>query len=278
MRSLKLFALLYCAALCLAVTPIIAATQGETASSPETITTANGYQMLSEIAITHLAQNYSVPITVEDTLYVHDSEIDKSDPKMPRYQREPVSITYTMTPPLPGADLAARKAALAPVLRDVVQKYNAARGAEMYQVVESDIGFHIVPKLYRDTSGNMQEFHSILETPITIGPGEKTIEDVFDEITKQLNATVAPMGGFSMSFRPLGGQPRFLFVKTNLTATNEPARSVFDRAFADIRSSFYAYPNSPVCCIWQINTIPGQQQNPAGGLMFINLAAEPRVK
>lgn len=261
-------------------TALRAAPQSTAPATPQTITDADGYQLLARIVVGKLQEMYGVPITYEDTRHVHQSELDKNDPM--KLTPERVSITYTITPPSPDADLSTRKAAVGEVLRDVVQKYNAARGAEMYQITETDNGFHVIPTKFLDTSGKMEDFHSILDTPVTVEAGERTIAAVLDEITEQLNAATGKPNGFTISFRAVG--PNLMLSwqkqKTTLSASNEPARSVLDRLFNAIPVTA-AKPRPlapersddvPATLSWELNTWRGPND---GGIMFIYVVRPP---
>lgn len=269
--GLRLFLIIVLVVCC--ATAVSAAPESTSPATPQTITgDANSHQLLGDIIGAKLQELYGVPITYEDTRHVHDSELDKSNSGK-WFKPEPFSITYTVTPPAPGADLPTRKAAVGQVLQDVVQKYNAARGAEMYQITETENGFHVIPIKFLDASGKMEDFHSILDSPVTIAAGERTVAAVLDGITEQLNAATGKPHGFTISFQAVG--PNLMLSwqqqKTNLSASNEPARSVFDRLFKEIQS---ANPNKWICCSWQLNTWAGPYD---GGLMFINAAFPPKA-
>jgi len=194
-------------------TTVNAAPQSTTPSAAQTITDSSPSLLLAHILVGTLQDFYGVPITFEDTRHVNDAELDKSKPHS--FLAERISITYSVTTPPEDADLPTRKAMAGEVVRDVVRKYNAARGTEIYQVTETDNGFHVVGRRFLDTSGKMEDFQPLLDTPITIEPGERTVSDVLDEMTNQINSAHGPVHSFTISFRSLGGRPKFLYQKTS---------------------------------------------------------------
>lgn len=213
------------------VCAVNAAPQSTTeAATPETITDTTPNRLLAHIAVGKLQDVYGVPITYEDTRQVHESEIDRSVPFTSKPEGR--SITYTFTPPSPDADFATRKKMAGEVLADVVHKCNAARGMEMFRIIEIDNGFHIVATKFLNASGKMEDLQPIFDTPITLAPGERTGQDVLDEIAQQIDAAKgwnSPAGfGF---WWPGGVRPNAIDHKVNISATNEPARSVLDRLF-----------------------------------------------
>lgn len=200
---------------------------GETMSDPDSITVnsnVNGRPIA--IAIERLQEIYGVPITYEDTRYVHESEVidlkwNKAVVKKIK-MNDPLTFHYEAPPP--DAPLDVRKKLAGAALADALRNYHKQRGAEIFTVKETDKGFQVIARKFKGASGNYEDLRPLLDTDITISPAPRTIKEALDEIAKQI-----PL---SFMFGP--NTLSWSLLRTDLTATNEPARSVLNHLMDEI--------------------------------------------
>src|ERR1700683_2934577 len=68
--------------------------QSATPSDPQTITVSNTYRSLAEITTGKLQEVYGVPITFEDSRYLHASQMTSDAKGQPRLKPDAFAITY----------------------------------------------------------------------------------------------------------------------------------------------------------------------------------------
>jgi len=200
-------------------------------------------------ALKEIEKIYVIPITYEDPRRVNDWEktLDNKGHRVPK--TESLSFTYEQLPedlaaeiqtaekPVPDDTLAIRKELAAKAIANVLRNYDEAHGGgEYFDVIEADLGFHVVPKLFIDESGHSQAFDALLNTPITIPPGSRN----FGRFIRDMNAALIVATGQEMYDRsPL---PHMCDAIT-VSASNEPARSVLDRFVKQVPVGYSSAPD-----------------------------------
>lgn len=199
---------------------------GESVITQDSVTINSEVRALA-LMTERLQAIYGIPITYEDTKYVGAEVADftRSDNKVIKTITRHISLHVKFEAPLPDASLEARKKLAGQALANAVQSYNSARGDEIFTVTDTEKGFHVVARRFSDTSGDMKELQPLLDTPITIPEGSRTIAQAVTEICKAVP-------GLSLGWYPIN---LFTQQTTTISASNEPARSVLDRLLNGVR-------------------------------------------
>jgi hypothetical protein len=233
MKNTIMYATRRLLALSVAVAVCACVAESET---PQTVT-VEGVRPVAK-AVEKLEQIYNVPITYEDIRYVHESEMKSDDQGRSIIKGGAVSFTHR-TPVTSETALGVRNTQAVNAVAEVLKSYNATRGTEVFTVIAGDEALHVVPVQSTDTSGRMERIQPLLDTRVSIPPGQRTAEQVIDEIAKSLSdATGRVIGTGTL-------EPRAAFRrhKTDITASNEPAHSVLARLFKEIPVGYTSRPN-----------------------------------
>lgn len=192
-------------------------------------------------AAERLEKMYGVPITYEDPTYVNDSEVVdvtaqvRRDQQANRTVRIPrggtLTFTYTAPASANGTNVAAedRSAASLAALVELLHSHAALRNAKMFQVIQDNGLFHIVPTQFVNSSGQIQQMQPLLDTVVSVLPKQRNGADLVNEICQSLS--IATSQSVIVGNGPWG---QLRSHTTAITASNEPARSVVSRLFAEI--------------------------------------------
>jgi len=183
-------------------------------------------------AVDRLEAVYDVPITYEDPPMSYEQEVAKA--------AKPLFFSYEV--PAPDATLETRKALASEALANMLQNYAALWwGGDMFKVVEGNGGFEIVPVQYLDKAGHIVKAQPILDTPISLPSQDRTPAETIVEICKAVSAasggtlmpgSLAAVPNNTMERNQDGFDPTVTF-----SASNEPARDVLARLFAQLPAS-----------------------------------------
>ena len=198
---------------------------------------AEAAQMLERI--------YGVPITYEDPIVVHESQLQDvtgqvrrtPDPSHRVIVQKSLTLSFAYKPPASVISASGRvrqtqpetEAEVANALSSVLDGYAAAGGPVTFTVVEEDGAFHVAPTNFLNRDGKLQQMTSVLDTKITISPKQRTAESLLNEICEALTkATGIHVGG--------GTVPMNLFMRstTEISGSDVAARSVLSRLLAEL--------------------------------------------
>jgi len=176
-------------------------------------------------AVERLEKVYGVPITYEDTKYVagevgettFNSEAHKTIKR-----HIPLSFRYEAPPSAAPFDV--RKKLAEAALTEAIQNYNSQLHGEIFTVSDTERGFHVVARNFIGASGSAEEMRPLLDTPVTIPSGIRTVDQLLAEICKEIP-------GLSIGIFPVN-----LFAQhhTTVAASNLPARTVLDNLVKEI--------------------------------------------
>ena len=194
-------------------------------------------------AVEALETIFRWPITYEDPPYVHESEMVDVTAQVRRDQQNskrvmiPREGSFSFTYDVPswqsesvGIEAStALQAATAGAIAEVLRSYSAARGANMFTVIEDKGLFHVVPTQFIGASGGLEIAKPLLDTTISVLPKQRTGVDLVNEFCQSLTLAT------SQTVIP-GSIPRKLLANhvTTITATNETARSVLSQFLGEL--------------------------------------------
>ena len=224
-------------------------------------------------ALKEIEKIYVLPITYEDPRRVNDWESTVDDKGRHIEKTERLSFTYEDLPediakqitaaeaPLSDDTLAIRKKLAAKAIADVLRNYDEAHGGrEYFAIIDAEIGFHVVPKLFIDESGRPQPFEPLLNTPITLPAASRS----YMRLNRDISAALIVATGQEMYDR--GPTPINLCDTITVSASNEPARAVLDRFADQVKVGYESAPNKgggvhslPSRLSWQLICVPDQQ-------------------
>ncbi len=212
-------------------------------------------------ALERLEAIYGLPITYEDPIYIHESQLaDVTE----RIRREPhssanrvlipkgetLSFTYNLptTGIYPGGGRrqsnADRKAAVVEAIGSIFHGHAVSGGASTFTVIEDNGLFHVIPADFVNTAGNTEKATPLLDTTMTITPQQRTGADLVREICHSLSLSTGQTV-------VVGTTPASLLAKhaTTIADSDATARSLLSRLFAEMR----------VPLSWQLFFDPGLQ-------------------
>lgn len=216
-------------------------------AEPQTVTVNDPRPVAKAIEL--LERDFGLPITYEDPLYIHGSEmVDVTSdvrlvPKATRIMI-PRGLAFSFTydapskrpspskqaaPPLQTeGDGSARKAAAAKAITQALSGYAVLRGANAFSVVQDKGLLHVVPTQFTNSSGRVETAKPLLNTAVSIFPKQRTGAVFLNEVCQSLSSTTGQKV-------VLGTIPTSLLMTrtTSITATSEPARTVISRFFAE---------------------------------------------
>lgn len=184
-------------------------------------------------AASQVEQVFAVPVTYEDTRYVHpDDVLDitpqiRSDPTITArvFARRPGSLNLTYTP-----RWGAIEAQVGQVLQALVTRANAEGRFGEFRVEWARGGYHVVPVAIKGKTGVMEPYESPLETRITLPYREENGYELVARLTEAITARS------SISVHP-GTVPNNLMAQSRVSvdAYNDRARDVLWRALRSFR-------------------------------------------
>lgn len=228
------------------------------AANTESITVSGPYPI--ENATQKLEDVYGWAITYEDLplLYTGDlRDVTSQSRKDGKRAGEPGvqqilaprigTFSFSFEPPLqrePGTR-APEELARSAIL-DMLKAYSLSiGGVEAFTLTESDGLFHIVPTQRRGASGAWEKIAPLLDTPVTISPGQRTGKAFLDEILQSLASQV----GVRVGLAAPGYANMLTTRKTQIaSAPNESARSILSRFFAELAT--------PRAASWCLSYVP----------------------
>jgi hypothetical protein len=208
-------------------------------------------------AVAKLEAIYGRHITYEDPPYVHKSEIadvtdqvarDRGVNKVLIPRGGAFSFTFDVDEPAdPRRMKALASTALTPrdAILEMLASYDAALGGgEMFDLIESNGLFHVVPYRYTGLSGRRERITPLLDLAVSVSPKQRTAADVVTEICDLLSSATDQTV-------VLGTTPWSQLARhaTTISASREAARSVLSRLLAEL----------PVPLSWRLLYDPGLQ-------------------
>jgi hypothetical protein len=198
-------------------------------------------------AVEKLEAIYGWSITYEDPPYVHESEIADVTEQL-RRDRQDVSVSGVNRVLIPrGRDLSFTFDGDASTPREAIWQmlasYDAALGsAGMFNLVEGNRVFHVVPNQFTDQSGRREKIAPLLSLTVSVLPKQRTVVELVEEICDSLSLAT----GHTVV---VGTTPwlKSAKEKTTITASQETALSVLSRLLVEM----------PVPLSWQLFYDPG---------------------
>lgn len=150
-------------------------------------------------AVQLLENVYGVPITYQDPIAIHESQLQEDvkhttdNQVVVRHFQKWGSLSFTYRLPAPSPLPGARpqrsietEAQVADALSSVLEGYTASGGPLNFTVKEEEGVFHIEPTNFVNKDGKLQQMVPILETRITILPKERTRQGLLFDICQSL--------------------------------------------------------------------------------------------
>jgi hypothetical protein len=195
-----------------------------------------------------LEKIYGWPITYEDPIAVHESQLQDVTEQV---QRTPapshrvivqkditLSFTYKLPPsgPTPGDEQQRiqtdTESSVSDALKSVIDGYSAAGGPVSFTVTEENGVFHIVPTNFLNKEGKLQLMTPILDTKITILPKQRTRQQLANEIADSLcKATGINIGIGQFPYNGGSTQAQTL---TTISGSDVTARSLLSQLLAEL--------------------------------------------
>lgn len=164
-------------------------------------------------SIKMLEDLYHVPVSFEDSRYVNKSLLEDVTEQVQRtpdpshrimsLKERTLSFTYKLPPQPPSAEAGwpfitggwrrtreERVAKLVDALKSVLDGYAAAGGPESFSVIEEDGRVRVMATNFLNEEGKLQPLPAILDTKITIPPGQRTRGALLNEICRVLSTTI----------------------------------------------------------------------------------------
>jgi hypothetical protein len=214
-------------------------------------------------AASALEKIYLVPITYEDTRYVHESEITTDDQGRLMAKSWPVSFDYEV--PAADATLETRKALAATALHELLKNYETLRGKSMFTVVPTTEGFDIIAVNYTSASGATENLQPLLDTPVSITANQQSMPDVLNDLVTQISQKT---GRIVVLASPLSQR-----YKATINVSNQPARLVLSELLKQMPMGYEAKPDVnrgthliPTSMSWRLTC--STHTNPECGLNF----------
>jgi hypothetical protein len=184
-------------------------------------------------AVEQLESIYGVPITYEDPIAIHESQLQDVTEQIQRtpdtshrvivQKSASLSFTYKLpTQPNQSSDLDA-------AITSVLDGYAASGGPVTFIVVKDDSAFHVIPLNFLNRRGDLEEMPPILDAKITITPKQRTAADLLSEICQSLSSST----GIKVD---IGTNPTNLLRlhTTTISGSDVSARSLLGRLFGEL--------------------------------------------
>jgi hypothetical protein len=207
-------------------------------------------------AIKMIENIYNVPISFEDTRYVNESllvdvteQVQRTpDPshRIKGLKTRTLLFTYKLPPPDPSpanggwpstggrwrSSRQEREEGAADALKSVLEGYAAAGGPESFAVVKEGGIFHVTATNFLNPNGKLQQLPAILDTKITIPPGQRTRAALLNEICQVLSKTAAVQVGIWDS--PYNEGSNQMQAVTAISGSGVTARSLLSQLLAEM--------------------------------------------
>jgi hypothetical protein len=212
--------------------------------------------------IDQLERKFGWVVTYEDPPFVHPSDLqdqaehnrqpaDPTRPKMPIPRGGPFSFRYSMPAQAGNARVDA--------LNTLIQDYGiATKQPGAFRLLETAGIAHVVPSRKKNVRGDFEACGSILDTPVRLPGGSRTVAALVREVTDAVGSAVGTkVGIFSM--------PTNLLMNTDVSLTDQQseasARTMLLRALAATNKKLswrlvYS-PAQPQMYMLSIHLVPG---------------------
>jgi hypothetical protein len=221
-------------------------------------------------AVEQVEAIYSWPITYEDPLSVHESQLQDVTEKV---QRTPdsshrviiqrggtLSFTYKLpsSAPLPvgemSQDQAEAETAVAEALSSILDGYTNSGGPVSFTVTEDEGVFHVVPTNFLNKEGRIERSKPILDTKISIPQKRRTRIQLLMEICESLSkATGITVGAGNFPYN--GGSIQSQSI-TNISGSDVAARMLLIQLLAEMDATMSDQHTSWTTS-WQLLYGPG---------------------
>jgi hypothetical protein len=196
-------------------------------------------------AVQLLEAIYGVPITYEDTMVVNDSQLEDITEKVQRSPDpshritgpKPITLSFTYKLPSSGPSPAGlsqikaeNEAKVSDALVSVLDGYAAAGGSVTFSVTQEDGIFHVMATNFLNIEGKFQQMTPLLDTKISILPGQRTRGVLINEICQTLSKTAGVQVGI-WDFPYNGSQSDTL---TTISGSDVTARSLLSQLLAEM--------------------------------------------
>jgi hypothetical protein len=196
-------------------------------------------------AIEQLEAIYGVPITYDDPVTVHESQLQDVTEQVQRtpnpshrviVQRES-TLSFSYKPLFFGSSSGSGQqqtpngieAKVADALSSVLDGYANAGGPVTFTVTKEDGIFHVVPANFLNKDGKLQQMTPILDTKITILPKQRSRISLLQEICQALTEET----GIQVD----EGVGPYIMGQTTISGSDVTARSLLDQLFAELAKS-----------------------------------------
>lgn len=175
---------------------------------------------------------YGWPITYEDAPLNRTEDLIDVTEEVCRtkcteriYAVRPIPVEIGYEPPSTQVPDLADLPKVLKALKELVRKYNRSYGANVYRVIQESAEFHIVPVNILDSSGRTVPVTPILNTVLTVLPGQRTADDLLRELCASLSSATQRKVDLGAG----AGERVFILHNTSVTSNGESARSILDQ-------------------------------------------------
>jgi len=212
----------------------------------KTVTVTDGRPVAK--AAEQLEAIYGIPITYDDPVAVHESQLQDVTEQV---QRTPDSthrvivqkdLTLSFEYKLPPSTLSSTgeqeqtrqetEAAVADALSSILDGYKASGGPVTFKVTEGDGIFHVVPTNFLSKEGKLEQTTPILDTKITVLPKQRSRIQLLVEIGELLSKTTGTAVGLGQFPFNLGSNQAQAI--TEISGSDVTARSLLSQLLAEM--------------------------------------------
>jgi hypothetical protein len=175
---------------------------------------------------------YGWPITYEDAPLSRTEDLIDVTEEVCRtkcteriYAVRPIPVEIGYEPPSTQVPDLADFPKVLKALEEIVRKYNRSYGANVYRVVQEAAEFHIVPVNILDSSGRTVPVTSILNTVLTVLPGQRTADDLLRELCSSLSSATQ----HKVDLGAGAGERVFILHNTGVTSNGESLRNILNQ-------------------------------------------------
>jgi hypothetical protein len=139
-------------------------------------------------AVAELERKYRWIITYEDPPFLHLDDLDDlTKPGVSGGKRALTPKRRRLVVELPSGTNAGRRDRR--VIQAILDANEASNPSQRFRLLESDFGFHVVPALARDQSGQVTQVAVVLDTRVTIQLTNVPAFDVVNELCLKLSGS-----------------------------------------------------------------------------------------
>lgn len=215
-------------ALVAATLSVSGALSGHAQTSSNLYISADGPRPLAE-CLDRVERTFGWIVTYEDPPYQHASETDdvtssvRRDGKTHPRVVVPRGGAFGFSYALPSSGAAPEPAAL---LEALLARYEASGNPGYFRALTEGAAFHVVPTRFVNDAGVIVEYISLLESMISLEPGERTVLEVVRSI-------VAAVGTETGARIVVGAAPlNILQLRVRVDSSTQRARTLLDRYLA----------------------------------------------